>query len=116
MDARAVLQALITFSLPIATLKTHVKALAWDQPEELVVFEALHVRDVLTRFLANQLSQTDVERWADLIEMREGIAFQLGREETLKEVIFELSSPKITKALSAESATKWIKALDAATR
>ena len=53
-------------------------------------------------------------RWANLVEVREGIAYQPGREETLKKVIFELSTPEITEALSAESARDWITALDAA--
>lgn len=111
MDPRTFLQTLVTFSLPIATLEAQAETVAWDQLEDVVLLTPEHLRVVLARFLANDLSEADVERWADLVEMREGIAHQSGCEELLKKTLSELATPEINEALSPERARKLIQSL-----
>lgn len=62
----------------------------------LVTLLTADLRAVLERYANGELSDRDVENWANLVEGREDIQV----EENDKEVLFELANPELTQQLS----------------
>jgi hypothetical protein len=80
-------------------------AFAWDS-EELVQLGRRHVRNALRGFLAHEYSAPQLVRWAEVVEGRDDIGFEPADTTALKAVIFELASPELEGALTAERARK----------
>lgn len=66
----------------------------WDS-DELVACGAQHIEGVIDRFEAGEISATEVEDWANLIEGREHIAMS----ETVTEGIYWLANPTLNYVL-----------------
>ncbi|WP_189375993.1 hypothetical protein [Thermomonas carbonis] len=75
----------------------------------MITLEPVHAFAVLIRFLAGELSVTDVEDWANAIECREDIG--LDQESLMASVVFELANPLITRPLTRQSATDLVSKL-----
>jgi hypothetical protein len=84
----------------------------WDSDEELIALEPAHALSVLSRFLASELSATEVEDWANAIECREDIG--LTQEAPITDALFELANPLITRPLTRQSATDLVAKLNGA--
>ena len=110
-DRQSILLNLISFNSGLVQLRNQVASLSWDSEEELVFLTKSHVKDVLNRFLQDDLTREDVNDWANMIEMREDIGFAEGDEEELKELIFELANPEITHELNANRASELVRGL-----
>ena len=65
----------------------------------MVVLTTDHILSVLRRFQEGELIAADVEAWADLIECREDIDYQPGRDEAIVEAIFVLANPVLNGSL-----------------
>ena len=103
-DTRAShLAELLHFSRPIAEVAKDLAVFGWDSDEDLVTLEPEHALSVLRRFLASELSITEVEDWANAIECREDIG--LDQEGLMAAVVFELANPLIAKSLTRQSAS-----------
>jgi hypothetical protein len=63
-----------------------------------------HIDSILDRYLRGTLRANDVQRWADAVEGRDDIQYCEAQESEIAEVLFRLSSPEITGALSPGSA------------
>ena len=109
-DTRAShLAELLYFSRPVAEVARDLSAFGWDSDEDLITLEPVHAFSVLSRFLAGELSVTDVEEWANAIECREDIG--LDQEGLMESVVFELANPLITRPLTRQSATDLVSKL-----
>ncbi len=104
-DRREILQRLIDYSLPLAELSNELSSLKWDYEGSSVMLSAYQLSKVLRRFLAGELSEVDVERWADLIECRDGINYDT---ELTKETIHDLSKPSLNGPLTISLCNKLI--------
>lgn len=106
------LESLLRFNRPVEDSLCALKAFGWDSEEELVVLTRGHLRNVLQRFLANEIKHTDVEQWADAIEGRDDIGVDEEAHNTLLEAIFELANPSINGPLTTEKAQQWLALLE----
>ena len=105
---RSTLIELIDFTRDIQSLDDDLAKFEWDSEEDLVVLNPSHIKNVLSRFIDEEISKEDVNEWANLIELRDDIGFDGETENKVKELIFELANPEITHELSVERATELI--------
>lgn len=106
------LQSLLAFERPLALLLPELSAFGWDSDEPLVVLRRSHLSSVLDRYLAGNLGPEDVEEWANAIEGREDVGYEPAHADLLRELIFDLANPCLTRALDPEAATNWRKLLE----
>jgi hypothetical protein len=109
-ERRQILTALLTPQFPLDEIAGQLASLPWDS-EELVELRFEHVVAVLERFVAGQLRNEDVHRWADLIEARDDIGLDRRHEAALREVIFRLASPELEGPLDNATARSLIASL-----
>lgn len=100
-DRESALNELLNFEKGLTELQRRLSAFGWDS-EELVTLCLDHFKGVLKRYLDGELSEDDVNGWANLIEMREDIKLDATHEDLLKELIFELANPEINGKLTEE--------------
>ena len=106
------LEELLYFSRPVADVVSALSVFGWDSDQGLVTLEAAHISAVLNRFLAGEISASDVETWANAIECREDIDF--AQESPVAEALGELANPLLSRPLSRQSATELVAALHGA--
>ncbi|MEO9340285.1 hypothetical protein ABFT80_22900 [Mesorhizobium sp. SB112] len=92
MDRSATLTSLIRFDAPLADLEARLQALSWDS-SPVVTLQREHIIAVLQRFLSGELDAGAVETWANLVEGREDIRDEPGREEVTLAAIHDLANP-----------------------
>jgi hypothetical protein len=106
-----ILTDLIELRKPVPAAVEAASALAWDEPDDLVVFTARHVRSALKRLLAGEFSADELEEWAELIQGREDIELKESDRERIVEFLVEASTPELFGELTRESATAWLRRL-----
>lgn len=98
MDRVSVLSDLVAFAKPVERLAGMIDELGWsDTP--VIVLGTDHIVTTLRRFLTGELAASDVEAWADLIELRDDIGYQPDRNDEIADAIFVLANPLINGAL-----------------
>jgi hypothetical protein len=90
-ERRTVLVNLICFSQPLAELEARLAQFPWDCDEPLVVLTTGHLRSVLDRFLAGEMTAEQVEEWANLIELRDDIDYT--STPVIQVAVFRLANP-----------------------
>lgn len=103
-----VLQALINLSSDVDLVAQDLQGIPWDSDEELLVFRAGHVVNVLDRFLLGELTELDIEKWANLIEGREDLGFEAESKLKLEQWIFQAANPEVMGSLSLRWAKGWV--------
>ena len=103
------LEDLLHFSRPLADVTHDLSAFSRDSEHELVTLESGHISAILDRFLAGDISDADVEAWANAIECREDIGFP--QPSPVAEAIWELANPLLTRPLTRQSAGELVATL-----
>ena len=98
----AQLNELLAFDRPLAEVLSAVSALGWDATDTSVTLAAHHIVNILKRFLAGQLTVTQVEAWANAVECREDIAYVPG--SLVGAALHELANPLLTCPLTEHTA------------
>lgn len=89
----------------LKSLETRLKSLPWDHiADERVTLTRRDVASVLDRFCRGSLSAADVELWANLLEGRDDVEYELGAEDQVAEAIDTLANPALNGELSVEAA------------
>lgn len=79
----------------------------WDSDHELVVLTRRDVVAMLERYLRAEVTADDLSAWADSIEGCDDIGFEQSAADVLRELIFELANPEITRGLTTNVANDW---------
>jgi hypothetical protein len=95
-ERRTVVADLIRFRLPLAELEAQLARIPWDCDEPLVVLTTGHLRSIIDRFLAGELTAEQVEEWANLIELRDDIDFTSA--PVIPDAVFRLANPYLAGA------------------
>ena len=106
------LEDLLHFRRPLAEVTFDLSAFSWDSAEDLITLQSGHIAAVLNRFLAGDISETDVEAWANTIESREDLG--LLQPSPVAEAIWELANPLLTRQLTRQSAATLVATLHGA--
>lgn len=72
--------------------------------EQLVVLTRRHIINVLERFLEDEFLSSEVQFWADAIETREDIQYEIGYEEVITDALLKLSQLQLEGTLDQDSA------------
>lgn len=97
---------LVEYALPIDQVLTELSSYPWDCDSPVFVITPAHVVSILDRFLEGDLTAEQVERWGNLVEMRDDLDLAEGAKEAIGELIHELANPLLTEPLSKESALR----------
>lgn len=98
---REALRDLALFASPLHSVRHSLSDFTWDS-DELSMLDKQHVLQVLRRFETGELTDKDVEAWANAIEMRDDIGYD--RETAVWDVLHELANPTLTEQLTRERA------------
>lgn len=93
------LSDLLVFQKPLPKIADGLVAVSWDCETPLYEVRKSHLVSVLVRFNSGDLSAGDLERWADLIEVREDLFFEKPFEALIGEIVYELANPILTGGL-----------------
>ena len=99
-----VLKSLVEFSCPLETINTAILEFEWDYEGEPIELRREHLINVIDRYTRGDLSASEVEQWANLLEGREDISFEKNSEEWISKLIYELANPSITVPLNKDHA------------
>lgn len=102
-DRKEVLMDLLERRRATSAVWEDLKDFGWDS-DELVVLERRHLEGVLNAFISGEISASDVEEWANVVEVRDDIGFPPGDDALVRDAIFELANPILTEPLTLERA------------
>lgn len=102
-----VLLSLIERTKPLGEVSRLLAQFSFDS-NPLVTLRAEHIKSVLLDYLAGRVDESYVECWAELIELRDDIEFDLQSEQFIKNCIHDLANPTLSGALTKETANKII--------
>ncbi len=100
MDRQSTITSLIRFDRRLSDLTRELRELGWDA-DPVAILTRQNISMVIDRFLTAELTAEAVEAWANLIEGREDIEFEPGRETTVAEALHDLANPELSGRLDA---------------
>ena len=110
-ERERILLRLMQASDAIQNIQLDLNKLPWDSDKPLVTLTRPDIMRVLGRFINEELNENEVEAWANAIEGREDIDFEIGYEELLSDVIHQLANPLLTVRLTSTSAHEMLDSL-----
>ena len=108
----AALEDLVSLRVPPAEAQRRLRAFGWDSDDELVTLTRRDLLRLLDEYLLGNLTNDDVEHWANAVEGRDDIGFEEELEAVLKDMVFQLAAPEITAPLTPAAALEWKRRLD----
>ena|ERR1017187_8634980 len=101
MDAEriTVLKSLLQCRDNIDTLTHDLAKFSWDS-EPLIFLTVEDLKKVLEKYLSKRISINHLEKWANIIESREDIAFDPAKEDVIKDVVFNLANAGINHPIT----------------
>ena len=109
MTERAdVLSDLLRLRVPLNDAVDRVRALPWDSEEALVLLAGEDIRRVLEAYALGGLTSESVLTWANAIEGRDDVGFEVEMESELRDAIFELANPELSGVLTPARANELI--------
>lgn len=112
MNRKILLEQLLDFTKPILALSDELNKFKWDCDEHYVTLSKFHLLNILNRYLKNELSETEVEEWANAVESREDIGINEIDMNLINETLYELANPYLTTQLSTDRAKLLIQNLN----
>lgn len=112
-ERAAALTNLLAGVQPVDALVRELSRFGWDSEKELVTLTSVHVVSILERYIKGELSSEYVNAWADAIEGRDDIGWERGASH-LKDAVFELANPALSRRLSPLAARRLIALLGGA--
>ncbi len=98
-----ILESLLNYSRPLKDIADGLKMFPWDSPKELVVLDSKKLSFLLDRYLNKEITASELEYWANLIEGREDIGFPEKEKTLISGIVFELANPGLVGELSEQS-------------
>lgn len=97
------LENLLNYSCPLEKIEDGLKMHPWDSSKYLIFLDSRKLSLLLERYLKKQVTASELEHWANLIEMREDIGFTENEETLISSIIVELANPALFGELSEQS-------------
>lgn len=106
-----VLRRLIAFEGSIKLVQSDLSDFEWDYNREEIILLSRDLEVVLKKFCDGDISENDLELWANLVECREDIGLEENHEDQLSRIIFHIANQKINGPVDFTIAKDWIKKL-----
>lgn len=97
------LQDLVRLRRSVPDAAAALAAFDWDSDEELVTLTRADAARLLTAYLDGTLTDADVVTWAEALEGRDDVGFEPSHDDTLKNLLFDLSTPELTEPLTPDN-------------
>lgn len=113
-DRKTLLEEMLDFKNPqdLGGILSDLSAHGWDSEEKLVSLTRGHISSTLHRYMAGELSEHDVEEWANAFEVREDVVFGVcEREQDVFDAVYILANPDLEGRLTPERAKNIISLL-----
>ena len=88
---------LVQFNKPLSLLSNELSQFEWDYNSEELTISKSDIIKVLQRCILANISISEIEEWANLIECREDIKYE---DNTLQNIIFQLANPLLEGKIS----------------
>lgn len=111
----ALLTSLLNRTRPIEDILNDLSELTFDS-DPLIPLRPEHLISVLDDYLAGIADAESVERWANAVEVRDDLFYEGDNGEIVKEMVFDLANPRLSGALTAETADQMKSTLLTSTR
>ncbi len=110
-NREVLLQKIIEFNHPIDKIISELHKIGWDSNEDLIILKRRDIISVLEKYMQSKITKTEIEEWANLLECREDIGFEIGYENIIGETIFVLANPDISYHINIEKVQELIRNL-----
>jgi hypothetical protein len=95
----ALVDSLLAMTMPLAEVMRQLAAMSWDYEGVGVPLTKQHLSNVLGRYLRGEISEADIEMWANQVEGRDDVQIDPSYEPDIKDVLHELANPVLTHVL-----------------
>ncbi|MCG9881828.1 MAG: hypothetical protein MH472_14630 [Bacteroidia bacterium] len=102
---KEILTDLILYRKELGTIQEELSIFAWDCNTPIVILTNTEIKEVFENYLNDNISNEELEDWANAIEMREDIGFD---PDKIKEIIFNIANPILTESISKEKIELYI--------
>ena len=89
-------------------IRAELSQYPWDADEPLILLSREHVGSILARYLASELTEADLQQWAESLEMRDDVGFENADSRLLGNIVFVLANPEVNGALTPSVARQLI--------
>jgi hypothetical protein len=91
---------LVSLTLGVHECIKNLSIFSWDYNGNPFLLERQHIEKILEKYLSGKISILELEAWADAIELRDDIKYELSQEFWIENVIVQLASPSINEPLN----------------
>ena len=112
---RHLLENLVQRSRPIDETLTALSKFDFDS-SPLVALKGEHVISLLADYVAGNIDEADVEKWADAVEVRDDLFYEAEDGEVVKNFVYDLANPLLSGHLTLEAAGRMMSILEARQR
>jgi len=110
---RRALHDLISLDRSIPELKLELANFGWDTDQVIAELDIRSILFVFGKAIRNEVTCSDLEEWAEMIESREDIHIDQRDDGILQQIIFELANADIVVPVDDEHINEWIRVLEA---
>ena len=105
------LSALIWMNGALGEIESNLAVKNWDSGKEIALLEAGAIKSVLGRFIKNEVTAAMVSGWANMIEGREDVGWDLKDAELISKFIYEAANPALEGPITKAWASNWLKVI-----
>lgn len=106
LSREELLKSLISFSTELSVIRKELSNFPWDSNSSVAVLSAEDLLHLLNRYIEGNITAAQLEEWANIIESREDIEFDMSRHNIIKNIIFWLANPSLTEEIAVDIAHK----------
>lgn len=104
----SLLRDLLAMTMPLGEVIRQLAAMNWDYEGDGVELTKEHLANALHRYLRGDVSEADIEVWANQIEGREDVQIEPSSEREIEGVLYELANPLLTEPLDRARAKQLV--------
>ena len=108
------LRGLIELQESIPVSIGRLRQFPWDSDRALVVLTGNDLARMLDLYLQGELSNMELEQWANALEGRDDIGYEPSMGDNLRRIIFELANPLLATPIEPAQAQRWKEAISGA--
>lgn len=97
------LNNLLLYQSDLNQLVNDLNRFPWDSDTVFATLNYLHITKIIMRYLNGELTEQQLEDWANAVECREDIDFDPAQQNVLAEAIHQLANPLLTVSITAEN-------------
>ncbi|GAB4025082.1 MAG: hypothetical protein Fur0010_28290 [Bdellovibrio sp.] len=105
------LTKLINFSDDLDLIRKDLEKFEWDSEEDLVTITSDSMKNIFKRVKSQEISLEHLQKWGDLVECREDIAYEEKSFQIIKEIITNLANPALYGKCNIEKINNWLNLL-----